>query len=124
MGWSRGLGMLAGVVALLGVTQVAGEQACRPVLAVTDVQFSNLSPPATGRLWFATISVDASHCAEHSSGDFEVAVIRSKENAPDLEFRERFVWRAPSVRIAVDFGADEAVERYRVEDVTPCPCPG
>src|SRR5919112_3028271 len=106
MGRSSGLGMLAGAVGLLGVTEVAGEQACKPVLAVTDVQFSDLSPPATGRLWFATIAVDASHCAEHSSGDFEVAVIRSKENAPDLEFRERFVWRAPSVRVGVDLGAD------------------
>jgi hypothetical protein len=124
MAESCGRGILAGVVGLLGVSGAGAEQVCRPVLAVTEVRFSDPSPPAMGRLWFATIAVDTAHCAENASGDLDLVVTRSKENAPDLEFRARFVWRAPSVKVAVDLGADEAVERSRVEAVTPCPCPG
>jgi hypothetical protein len=53
-----------------------------------------------------------------------MVVSRAKENAPEVVFRERFVWQAPSVTIGVDFAADEAVEDYRIERVTPCACSG
>lgn len=116
--------LLVVAVGLFRATQASGEPVCEPVLAATGVHFSAPVQPATGRLWFATITVDASHCADDSTGTFEVVITRSKENAPDVEFRERFVWRAPSVKVGVDLWADEAVARYRIDAVTPCPCPG
>jgi hypothetical protein len=30
------------------------------------------------------------------------------------------VWRAPSVKVQVDFAADEAVQSYRIDNVTAC----
>jgi hypothetical protein len=116
--------LLTVAVGLFGATRAMGEPVCEPVLAVTDVRFSASVQPASGRLWFATVAVDASRCAGDSTGAFEVVITRSKENAPDVEFRERFVWRAPSVKIGVDLWADEAVARYRIDGVTPCHCPG
>ena len=47
-----------------------------------------------------------------------------KEGAPELEFREQFVWLPPSVKVGVDFWADEAVEHYWIDNVTPCRCVG
>jgi hypothetical protein len=40
----------------------------------------------------------------------------------ELNFRERFIWLALSVKIGMDFWADEAVERYWIENVTSCKC--
>jgi hypothetical protein len=47
---------------------------------------------------------------------------RLSETAPDLAFRKQFEWRPPMVNVAVDFGADEAVQRYRIDTITPCAC--
>jgi hypothetical protein len=47
---------------------------------------------------------------------------RLSENAPDLEFRQRFAWSPFARNIALDFAADEAVAEYRIENVTPCVC--
>jgi hypothetical protein len=33
-------------------------------------------------------------------------------------------WLPPSVNVAVDFAADEAVQRYRIDTITPCVCGG
>ena len=68
--------------------------------------------------------VDASHCTAKATGTFDIAFVREKESAPDLEFSERFVWRAPSVNVQLDFAADEAVQSYRIDNVTPCNCGG
>ena len=119
---SRLPAILATVIGLAGATQAVAEQVCRPGLAVTETRFSQPHPAASGRLWFALIAVDASGCAADSGGRFDLVVSRLKENAPELEFREQFVWLAPSVTIGVDFAADEAVERYRIDAVTPCRC--
>jgi hypothetical protein len=70
------------------------------------------------------VSVDTSGCAANSSGYFEIVFTRLKEIGPDIEFREQFVWLAPSVKVGVDFAADEAVGRYRIDNITPCPCGG
>ena len=48
--------------------------------------------------------------------------LRMKEGAPELEFRQRFTWLPPSVKVVVDFSADEAVEHYWIGNVSTCPC--
>ena len=117
-------GFLAGIIGFVGVTQAVGQQPCRPALAVKEVQFSQMQPPTRKRTWTAVVSVDASHCAPNSSGSFEIVFTRLKENGPELDFRERFAWQSPAVNVAVDFAADEAVQRYRIDTITPCACGG
>jgi hypothetical protein len=95
---------------------------CRPTLAISDVHFTEMQPPTLSRTWSAVASVDAAHCAAKATGTFEIVFVREKETGPDLEFRERFVWRAPSVKVQVDFAADEAVQSYRIDNVTACDC--
>jgi hypothetical protein len=116
-------GIAAGLIALVGPAHAVAQQVCRPTLAVTGARFSEVQPPALSRLWVAFVAVDASACRAHSSGHFEIVLSRLKENGPELEFGERFVWLPPSVTIGIDFWADEAVERYAITAVTPCPCP-
>jgi hypothetical protein len=90
-------------------------------LVLKDVQFSEMRPPTLVRRWTAIVSVDASRCTTRA-GYFEVGFSRLKETAPELEFRERFIWSAPLVKLAVDFAADEAVEAYWIDKVYACPC--
>jgi len=117
-------GFLAGIIGLISVTQAVGQQPCRPALAVNEVQFSQMQPPTLKRTWTAVVSVDASRCAANSSGTFEIVFTRLKETAPELDFREQFAWLPPAVNIAVDFAADEAVQRYWIDNITPCACGG
>jgi hypothetical protein len=91
-------------------------------LAVTEVKFSKWKLPSMDRRWTAIVSVDASRCAVNFGGYFEIGFSRQKESSRELEFREQFMWLPPSVKVGVDFWADEAVERYWVDDVTPCTC--
>jgi hypothetical protein len=51
-----------------------------------------------------------------------VTFLRVKENGVDHTFREQFMWLSPSIKVAVDFWADEAVEQYWIDSVMPCPC--
>jgi hypothetical protein len=95
-----------------------------PHLAFKEVHFSKMQAPTLERKWTAVVSVDTSGCAANSSGYFEIVFTRLKEIGPDIEFREQFVWLAPSVKVGVDFAADEAVGRYRIDNITPCPCGG
>ena len=115
---------LAGVIGLISMTQAVGQPACRPALAFKEVQFSEMQPPTLERKWTAVVSVDASRCAANSAGQFEIVFSRLKEIGPEIEFREQFTWRPPSVKVGVDFWADEAVERYWIDNITPCPCAG
>jgi len=117
-------GLLAGFAALLGATQAIAQSICKPALAITDVHFSAMQPPTLQRKWTATVSVDATRCAENARGTFEIGFSRLKENAPEVDFYERFSWRSPSVTLDVDFWADEAVERYWLGNIAPCPCRG
>jgi hypothetical protein len=114
--------LIAGALVLSIVAQAAGEAVCRPKLAVTRVQFSEMVLPALERRWTATVMVDTSRCAPNASGYFDLGITRLKESGYELDFREQFIWLAPSVKIGVDFWADEAVERFWVENVTPCVC--
>jgi hypothetical protein len=113
---------LAGIIGLTSVTQTVGRPLCGPLLAFKEVHFSRMQPPTLHRKWTATVSVDASRCAANSAGYFEIVFKRLQEIGPDLEFRERFMWLPPAVNMGVDFSAVEAVERYWIDNVTPCPC--
>ena len=122
--------VLATIIGLSGVRQAIGENLCRPALTLNEVEFSDMMPPTLERIWSAVVSVNASACTENSKGYFDIVFTRLSENAPDLEFRKQFIWSAPSfvwqaspsVGVGLAFAADEAVERYRIENVTPCVC--
>jgi hypothetical protein len=122
MSRSHASAVLAGMIGLTVATDAVGEPAYRPTLAFKEVQFSKMQPPTLERKWTAVVSVDTSGCAANSSGYFEIVFTRLKEIGPDIEFRQRFVWLAPSVKVEVDFAADEAVGRYRFDNITPCTC--
>jgi hypothetical protein len=117
-------GFLAGIIGLMSVTQAVGQQVCSPTLAFKEVQFSDMQPPTLERRWTAVVSVDASRCVANSRGFFEIVFTRLKEIGPEIEFRERFIWLPPAVKVGVDFWADEAVERYWIDNITPCRCAG
>lgn len=122
-------GLLAGIVGLIGVPQALGAQLCRPALAINDVKFSKMQKPTLERKWTALVTIDASRCPANSAGYFEIVFSRLKEIGMEVEFRQEFMWLVfewspPSVKVEVDFWADEAVERYWFGDITPCPCRG
>jgi len=115
--------LLASIFALVSVTQAAaGQPVCRPALAFKDVQFSPMQPPTLERRWTAIVAIDASRCATDSAGYFEIGFSRLKETGAELDFHEQFIWLAPAVKVSVDFWADEAVEAYWFNTVTPCRC--
>jgi hypothetical protein len=116
------IAVLAFVCATRALGQDTSGYTCRPTLAISDVHFTEMQPPTLARTWSAVVSVDASHCAAKATGTFEIVFVRENETAPDLAFRERFVWRAPSVNVQVDFAANEAVQSYRIDNVTACDC--
>lgn len=111
------------LAALLLAASPAGQAAeCRPTLTLADIGFTGMLPPTRERRWTATVRVDAARCVPGATGAFAVAFERQKENAPDLVFRERFTWRAPSVQLVLDVWADESVARAWIESVEPCGC--
>jgi len=114
-------GFLAGITVLVSVTQVAGQQTCKPALTVKDVQFSEMQPPTLERRWTAVVSVDASRCGT-TTGHVKIGFSRLKENGVEIELLEQSAWSPPSVRVSVDFWADEAVEAYWIDKVAACPC--
>jgi hypothetical protein len=113
--------LLVANLGLAGATPAAGQQACKPALAVKEVQFSPMQPPTLERRWTATVVVDASRCAT-TTGYFAIGFSRLKENGMEVDFREKFIWSTPAVNVGVDFWADEAVERYWIDSVQACPC--
>jgi len=115
-------GPLAGVAALLSLTHAAAEPLCRPALTFKQVAFSPMQPPTMQRKWTAVVAVDASRCTADAWGHFQIVFTRLHEFGPDTESAEHFIWVAPEVTAAVNFAPSEAVERYRIGMVTPCPC--
>ena len=101
-----------------------GHEECRPGLAFKKVNFSKMKPPTLERKWTAIVSVDTSRCVAPSAGHFEIVFTRLKETGPEIEFREQFRWPSPLVRVEADFSADEAVERFWIDAITPCTCRG
>ena len=113
-------GIVAGTVGIDSIMSANGDPLCHPKLTANDVQFSEMIPPTLQRKWTAIVLVDASACQPNSIGYFDIVFTRLSETAPDLEFTERFAWRPPSVGVAVNFAANEAVQRFRVENITAC----
>jgi hypothetical protein len=112
----------AATITLIGVTPATAQNLCRPTLSINEVRFSPIEWSSLQRKWTATVTANTSDCAVDSGGFFDIVFTRLSENAPDLEFRQRFAWSPFSVNVAIDFAADEAVEQFRIEDVTPCVC--
>jgi hypothetical protein len=114
--------VLAFIAGSIGATPAIGQNLCRPALTLHEVRFSAIQLPHLQRKWSATVTADTSGCAIGSGGFFDIVLMRLSENAPDLEFRQRFAWTPFSQKIVLDFAADEAVGQFRVENVTPCVC--
>jgi hypothetical protein len=112
--------LLAGAFGLFCEAQATGLKTCKPVVSFKDVRFSAMKPPTLERKWTAVLSVDASRCMT-TAGTFEIGFSRLKENAIDSDFQTQFTWHPNSVKVSVDFWADEAVEAYWL-NIAPCPC--
>ena len=119
---SSRFGVIVGAIVLAGASHALAEASCRPTLAFKHVAFSPMQPPTMQRTWTAVVAVDASRCAADSRGHFEIVFTRLQEFGPDSESSEEFTWAAPEVTVSVDFAPSEAVERYRIDVVAPCPC--
>jgi hypothetical protein len=113
---------LAAIITFIALSATEAENLCRPALTLNQVQFSPIRTTRLQRNWTAVVSVDASRCAPNSHGYFDLVLTRLSENAPDLEFREPLFWSPPTVNVDLTFAADEAVENFRIENVTPCVC--
>jgi hypothetical protein len=113
--------LLAGSIGFACVPQADAGAICKPALSIKKAELSQMRLPTLERRWTAIVSADASRCAT-TAGYFEAGFSRLKENSVELEFREEFVWSAPSVQISVDFAPDEAVESYWIDSVQVCPC--
>jgi hypothetical protein len=110
------------ILTLIGVTPAIAQNLCRPTLTINAALLSPIERPNLQRKWTAIVTANTSECAVNSGGFFDIVFTRLSENAPDLEFRQRFAWSPFSVNVAIDFAADEAVGQYRIENVTPCVC--
>jgi len=113
--------MLSAAFAAAHASLAAGGGLCKPKLSVQNVRFSDVQRETQERRWTATVAADASRCAT-TAGYFDLGVLRQKENGVELEFREQFIWSAPTVMIGIDFWADEAVEAYWIDSIQACPC--
>jgi hypothetical protein len=120
-------GLLACLIGIMAAAPAAAAEICKPALAFQEVQFSAMQAPTLQRKWTALVSIDASRCQPRSSGYFEIVFDRLKENAPDIQFRQEFMWLGfdwvpPAMKVEVDFAADETAEGYWFDTITPCPC--
>jgi hypothetical protein len=116
--------LLFAMVEFGGITGGIARNLCRPTLTLSEVQFSAIRTPKLQRNWTAIVTANTSECAVDSGGFFDIVFTRLSENAPDLEFRQRFAWSPFARNIALDFAADEsrrvfaAIERPKI---TPRP---
>ena len=96
--------------------------ACKPLLTIKTVREVRASkPPLQPWVWTATMVADSVHCA-NVRGAFEIDFIRTKEDAPDLQFTEAFQWTSGQFDVAIELALDEAVHDYRIGFVAPCMC--
>ena len=115
-------GLLAAALGFANLTHAWAGPLCRPALTFKHVALSPMQPPSMQRTWTAVVAVDASRCATDAWGHFEIVFTRLQEFGPDSESREEFTWAAPEVTGTINVAATEAVERYRIGMVEPCPC--
>jgi hypothetical protein len=113
-------GWLAGSVVVFTATSNAAQRMCKPALTVTKASISEARNRQ--RTWTGVLTVDASPCSS-TSGEFEIEFTRLKENAPDLQFVERFTWASGQTKVSLEIWWDEWVQDYRVSRIAPCPCP-
>jgi hypothetical protein len=118
---SRASMLAAALVIPLQATQAIAQPICKPELTVKEVSFSQ--PVNLRRFWTAVVHADGSKCAT-ASGLFAIGFVRLAENAPDLQFAEPFFWRQGAASVRVEFWADEAVDKYWIDEVASCPCRG
>jgi hypothetical protein len=116
---------LAASVLVLGGTPSLSMQICKPQLTLVNARQSEIRNQQ--RTWSANLAVDASRCVA-ASGSFNIHFVRDKENAPELEFGERFTWHAgehqtAQTEVSIDLWMDEAVLDYAIGYVAPCGCP-
>jgi hypothetical protein len=120
---NRGKLAVAILIALLGVFFGAPQPqcavACKPVIAIKEVQTSGVQD--LQRVWTAVLAVNGANCAT-SSGRFEIDFIRAKETAPDMQFTEQFEWKAGETKISLDLWRDEVITDYRIGFIAPCVC--
>jgi hypothetical protein len=121
----RLFGLLAVTIGLLNAAPSFGGPLCKPNLSVMNVRISELRN--LERTWTAAVRVDASRCSDFA-GRSDIHVLREKENAPEVEFKESFTWQAGELGIAqteasIDLWADEAVHDYRIYPAR-CACRG
>jgi hypothetical protein len=111
--------LLAASTVVVGATPNVAQQLCQPAVTVADAHISEARNMQ--RTWSAALTVDASRCSA-TSGQFEVEFTRLKENAPDMQFIERFTWVPGRTRISLDMWWDEWLQDYRIGRIAPCPC--
>ena len=117
-----GSSLLAGAILLTSAGNVPAAPTCKPILSIrkmVEVRYSMM--PILPYRWMAKLVADARHCATRS-GQFEIDFIRIKENAPDMQFTERFRWTAGQFDVSIELTADEAVFDYRIGFIAPCVC--
>jgi hypothetical protein len=113
------------VVVLVGLAGLAAPLparcavTCRPIITLKTVQTTALHDMK--RDWTAILDVNVFFCAT-SFGRFEMDFIREKENAPDMQFTERFEWRPGETTISIELAQDESIAAYRIGFIAPCVC--
>jgi hypothetical protein len=94
---------------------------CKPLLSFRGVEKRAVSMQISPWKWSATIAANTAHCATQS-GIFEIDFVRTKENAPDLQFTEKFRWQAEEFRISMELNPDESILEFRIGFIAPCVC--
>jgi len=92
---------------------------CRPSITIVGHELGQ--PMNLRRVWIARLAIDASACAT-DSGLYALRIVRTAENAPDLEFVEPLLWRLRQRSVSLEFWIDEAVQTAEVSEVADCPC--
>jgi hypothetical protein len=115
--------LLTVLVLLPGTAGAASRgEACRPLLSTKAVrEVRPVTPRPLPWRWHATILADVSFCATRS-GSFEVDFIRTKENAPDLQFTQKFRWTQDQFEVSTELSGDEAIVDFRIGFIAPCVC--
>jgi hypothetical protein len=95
---------------------------CKPLLTVKTVrEIRPSSTPLQPWLWRATIVADSTYCAA-TQGAFEIDFIRTKEDAPDLQFTAKFRWASREFDVTIALALDESIHEYRIGFIAPCLC--
>ena len=106
---------------LLAPSSSLSQVACKHFLSTKAVREVRAYTPTLQWKWNATLNADNNHCATRS-GNFEVDFVRIKENAPDLQFTQKFRWNQGQFDISMELTSDEAILDFRIGFIAPCVC--